>query len=410
MRTLPVLRGAALAAAAATIALTGCDGHAATTHHSAAVAPPAGTAATAGWRGSTLIGPAAQTWTSEFAATAADDTWSAWQSCGSCQATGQATPPRVEHWNGAGWSQLTVPRSVAADAAAAVTLGASSASNAWLVAPGKIVHWNGTSWQAEAIPAWATQGSAGVYKLAAAVFGPSSAWLFSLGRNASPTPYYAARDTGGHWVKVPLPGSPDEVSALSPDDIWVLGATAATAATNNPRTILMHWDGTRWSTVTAPAATAPGDVVVNNQDLVATGPHDAWLVRQTQHSNADGQPVITGAGLLHWDGSGWSQTAIPVPAQTGVGAMAQDGAGGLWLATAAPAPAYTQTFYHYAGGHWSRAAVPGTQTTVHGSTRVTLTGLAWIPGTRKLWAFGDMLTGDAAGATPSDGLILSQGQ
>ena len=290
MRTLPVLRSAALVAVAAAIALAGCDSHAATTHHSG-VAPPAGTAATGGWRGSKLIGPAAQTWTSEFAATAAGDAWSAWQPCSSCQGTGQATPPRVEHWNGTGWTQLTVPRALAADAASAVAVGASSASNAWLVAPGKIVRWNGASWQAERIPSWATQSGAGVYKLAAAVFGPGSAWLFSLGRNASPTPYYAARDDGGRWAKVPLPGSPDEVSALTPGDIWVLGATRATAATNNPRTILMHWDGTRWSTAAAPALPARGDVVVDNQDLVATGPRDAWLVRETQRSP---QKVTTG--------------------------------------------------------------------------------------------------------------------
>lgn len=207
-----------------------------------------------------------------------------------------------------------------------------------------------------------------------------------------------------------MPGSPDEVSALSPDDIWVLGATPASAATNNPRTILMHWDGTRWSTVTAPTVTVRGDVVVDDQDLTATGPHDAWLVREIQESNSDGQPVITAAVLLHWDGASWSKFAIPVPPQTGVSAMAQDGAGGLWLAAAAPAPAYTQTFYHYTGGHWARVAVPGTQATVHGSTRVTVAGLAWMPGTRRLWAFGDMLAGHDTGARPWEGLILSQGQ
>ncbi|HEX4062152.1 MAG TPA: hypothetical protein VHY58_14140 [Streptosporangiaceae bacterium] len=68
MRTLPVLRGAALAAVAAMITLTGCGGQAATVRHSA-MAPPAGTPATGGWHGVKLTGPAAQARTAGFAAT-----------------------------------------------------------------------------------------------------------------------------------------------------------------------------------------------------------------------------------------------------------------------------------------------------------------------------------------------------
>src|SRR5579875_1433496 len=290
MRTLPAVRGAALAAAAATIALTGCTSHAASDHHAivpaARASLPAGTAATGGWHGVTLIGPAAQAWTSQFAATAADDSWSTWQPCSSCQ----GTAPRVERWNGHAWATVPLPHRLATAAAAAVAVGASSASNAWLVAPGQVVRWNGGSWQAEPIPSWAVLGSAGVYKVAAAVFGPASAWLFSLDRNASPTPYYAARDDGGRWSKVPLPGAPEAVSALAPDDIWVLGATRASAATNNPSVILVHWNGTRWATVTAPTVRVPDRASVDNADLVATGPHDAWLVRQTQKPNSEGEP------------------------------------------------------------------------------------------------------------------------
>jgi hypothetical protein len=400
MRTLPVA-----VAAATMIVLTGCSGPAATAHHPAGtITPPAGSPPTDGWRGVQLIGTAAQSWSGSLVADAPGDAWSTWQSCTACQSAGRATVLRVEHWDGSRWAQVTVPPALAADAESAVAVGASSASNAWLVSPGHLLRWDGTAWQAQPVPSWVTLGSAGVYKVAAEVFGPGSAWVFSLDRNASPTPYYAARYTGGNWAKVALPGSPDEVSALSPDDIWVLGATRATAATNNPATILMHWDGTSWRTVAAPSVSVPGSVTVNDEDLVAAGPDDVWLVRETQVSNSDGQTVITSTYLLHWDGTSWTRVAAALPSQTSIDAMAQDGAGGLWLVGTSLLTGSGWSFYHYTGGHWVTVAVPG------GNTRVSLTGLSWIPGTDSLWAFGNMLTGNANSAAPWDGLILEQGR
>jgi hypothetical protein len=402
MRTLPVACGVAAAAAATAIALTGCSGPAATAHHPA-ITPPPGSAATGGWRGVELIGTAGQAWAGGLVADAPGDAWSTWQSCTACQSARRATLVRVEHWDGSRWAQVAVPRALAGAAGSAVAIGASSAGNAWLVGPGLVLRWDGSRWRAQPIPAWVTLGSAGVYKVAAEVFGPGSAWVFSLDRNSSPTPYYAARYTGGSWSKVGLPGSPDEVSALSPDDIWVLGATRATAATSNPATILMHWDGTSWSTVAAPTVSVSSAVTVNDEDLVAAGPDDVWLVRETQVSNSDGQTVITGTYLLHWDGTSWARVAAVLPAQTGVDAMAQDGAGGLWLAGSSVTGS-GWGLYHYTAGRWATAAVPG------GSARVSLTGLSWIPGTRSLWATGNLLTGDATSTAPWDGLILEQGR
>jgi hypothetical protein len=410
MRTLPVVCGAVVVAAAAaiTIALTVDGGHA-TTHRPTvpAASPPAGSAATDGWRGVQLIGTAGQAWAASLVADAPGDAWSTWQSCTACQSAQRATVVRVEHWDGSRWAQVEVPQALAGDAESAVAVGASSASNAWLVSPGRVLRWDGTGWQAQPIPSWVTLGSAGVYKVAAEVSGPDSAWVFSLDRNASPTPYYAARDTGGSWAKVALPGSPDEVSALSPDDIWVLGATRATAATNNPATILMHWNGTAWNTVAAPTVSVTAAVTVDDQDLVAAGPADVWLVRQTQESNSDGQTVITGSHLLHWNGTAWTQTTIAVPPQTSIDAMAQDGAGGLWLIGGSSVTGSESGLYHYTAGHWVTAAEPGGQASPGGNARVSLAGLSWIPGTHSLWAFGNMQTGN--GATPFDGLILKQG-
>jgi hypothetical protein len=370
-------------------------------------APPAGSAATGGWRGVAVIGAAAHAWTSQLVATGAADAWSYWASCAVCTAGQPSTTFRVEHWNGTAWAPVSVPQPLAATAGSAVALGASSASDAWLVAPGAVLRWDGTSWQRQPIPAWVTLGSAGLYKVSAAVFGPGAAWVFSLDRNAEKS-YYAARYNGRDWVKVALPGSPEQVSALAPDDIWVLGATPASAATANPVTILMHWNGTSWTSVPAPRDTVPAGTTVDNGELVATGPREAWLVRQEQRVGSDGQTVITGAYLLHWDGTSWARVSIGAPAQTIVEAMAADGQGGLWLAGVSAASISTGEFYHYSGGHWTQAAIPGG--TLNGTPRVGLSGgITAIPGTRSLWASGTMVTGAGTSATPSSGVILKQG-
>jgi hypothetical protein len=423
VRSIPSVRTAAGAATIAlALAVSACStGQHSATAHAASPRPggssaqaggspaaaPAGSAATGGWRGVAVVGAAAHAWTSQLVATGAGDAWSFWTSCTVCTVGQPATTFRVEHWDGTSWAQASVPQALAATAGSAVALGASSASNAWLVAPGAVLRWNGASWQRQPVPGWVTLGSAGLYKVSAAVFGPDSAWVFSLDRNAEKN-YYAARYNGRDWARVALPGSPEQVSALAPDDIWVLGATRATAASGNPATILMHWNGTSWTSVAAPGDAVPASTTVDNGELVATGPRDAWLVRQEQRVGSDGQTVVTGAYLLHWDGTSWAKVSIGAPAQTSIEAMAADGQGGLWLAglgVSSPSPG---EFLHYSGGHWTSAAIPGG--TLNGTPRVGLGGgITWIPGTRSLWASGTMVTGAATSATPSAGVILKQG-
>jgi hypothetical protein len=72
----------------------------------------------------------------------------------------------------------------------------------------------------------------------AAVFAPDNVWVFGL--DASP---YAARYNGRGWVKVRLPAAPDQVSAVSADDIWALRKNQA-----------WHWTGGKWAAGKIPSA------------------------------------------------------------------------------------------------------------------------------------------------------------
>lgn len=69
------------------------------------------------------------------------------------------------------------------------------------------------------------------------------------------------------------------------DDVWVVGSELG-----NDRSVLLHWDGSRWSPTTM-------DWGVDGQGALygigGTGPDDVW--------------AVGGFGLtMHWDGAAWS--------------------------------------------------------------------------------------------------------
>lgn len=97
--------------------------------------------------------------------------------------------------------------------------------------------------------------------------------------------------------------------------------------------------------------------------------------------------------------SGWAKVGFGAPVSQ-VYDMAQDGHGGLWLIDQGPAPAHHWYLDHLNAGHWTRYAVPA----VRGMSLRDLSGITWIPGTRSMWATGD-LAGPPNGRG-SSGLVL----
>ena len=167
-----------------------------------------------------------------------------------------------------------------------------------------------------------------------------------------------------------------QVSVLSEHDIWVLGYTIA--AKSKP--ILMHWNGKHWRTVAMPKVRVPANATESPADPVALGPADVW-VQQFIERGLQGAATLY---LLHWNGRSWHRVAIPSN-MSSVAYMTQDGHGGIWLAANGLKPQYRWYLYHL-NGKWTRESVPATK----GTTVLDLIGLSWIPGTRSVWATGNM--------------------
>jgi hypothetical protein len=119
--------------------------------------------------------------------------------------------------------------------------------------------------------------------------------------------------------------------------------------------------------------------------IAALGPQDAWASITTDQSK-----FVT--FLEHWDGTAWHRVKIPVAAGISTATpVVSDGHGGLWLALkGAASPGSRLLAGHYSGGHWTVTKMPTAGSDPDGDDDVSQ--LAWIPGTRSLWATEDVFT------------------
>jgi len=131
---------------------------------------------------------------------------------------------------------------------------------------------------------------------------------------------------GATWKIVPSPNPGTDsfsvlqaVSGTSPSDVWAVGVTHD--GTLPSRTLIQHWDGTGWSIVPSPS---PGLQLNELLGVVALSPSNAWAVGYREGTEATEATLET--LILHWDGARWSQ--VPSPS-VGTGANQLFGIGAI---------------------------------------------------------------------------------
>ena len=261
---------------------------------------------------------------------------------------GAVTKTMILHWDGTQWSQMISPSPGKAfntlDAVRVV-----SANDVWAVGSfgngsgatrSLIVHWNGTAWKRVKSPnpavvnnlSWVTSTSA------------TDVWAVGLvsstsalaGRVLRPGTDVAARTdprtfivhwNGTSWsqVRSPSPGVFDfleGVGATSTGNAWAVGTTSSNDTSF--QTLILHWNGTAWKRVTSPD---PGGPDMDNQlfGVATTATDTAWAVGSFNDSND-----VQQAFIARWDGSHWQQVQIPTSGDTsalfGVGASSSGNA------------------------------------------------------------------------------------
>jgi hypothetical protein len=169
-------------------------------------------------------------------------------------------------------------------------------------------HWNGATWSVVPTPDGGILNRLnGVAQLA-----PDDVWavgeFYNLGTQSYQT--LAEHWDGASWTIVPSPNvgtrydALRSVVALSPSDIWAVGATQTSGSTIRNLTLTEHWNGTAWTVV--PSPNRPQETSAWLLGVSAVSTNDVWAVGFDH----------TGALAEHWNGTSWSIVNTPNPASS----------------------------------------------------------------------------------------------
>ena len=135
------------------------------------------------------------------------------------------------------------------------------------------------------------------------------------------------------------------LSAVSADDLWTVG-TYYDQPSGRELPLAEHWNGRRFSTVTAPPASAGYN---GFQGVAAVGHADVWAVgyQTGQYDTYNRTPLIE-----HWNGTRWSVVDSPFKGLGELTGMAALSADDIWAVGFRSANPYGSLILHWNGGAW----------------------------------------------------------
>jgi hypothetical protein len=364
-----------------------------------AASGPSQAATTPGWRITATL-PGNNSGVDELAAAGAGSAWAAGSICANASCSRNTLV--VRHWNGKAWTLVSVPKAyVNSSAELGDSAVATASGTAWImnsVAAGAgnataVLHWTGRGWGATAkLPAIVTS---------AVATSATNAWaLGAAATSASSGVPYAAHFDGRKWSAVRVPVSGLRASATSAKNIWVAGFSTLSSS-GSPVLGIMHFNGKTWRTTPAPRLGLTAKQAAIPLGIAALSATSVWVAGIVVTTSSTGAPPK--AFLVHWNGTKWAAVKVPY-AGAELTVIAQDGHGGIWtgvmLLSSSPTPA--AYLAHYGNGAWTRVAVPAPRGDI-----AMPQALAWIPGTRSLWGFGEELPVNSTAA--AHGVILKYG-
>lgn len=273
----------------------------------------------------------------------------------------------IRHWDGSTWTWSSHPRSTYSSVFTGVS--ASAASDVWAVGSKDpdgtslrvtaTQHWDGSRWRdVDADPGQFTSEANGVDTRAG-----DDAWL--VGDYTTSGPGYLVALTehwdGKRWSQVPAAKtgqgcdvSLESVSAVAADDVWAAGSQFCSDGT---AALVEHWNGKRWSKVAVP--TPRGATETGLESITAISSNDVWAVGHSSEGQA-------GKNLtLHWNGARWSVVSSPNQGDTscdfGLSSVSGSGSSDVWASgTRSCSLGVTPEMLRWNGTRWSNVAIPAT--------------------------------------------------
>jgi hypothetical protein len=154
------------------------------------------------------------------------------------------------------------------------------------------------------------------------------------------------------------------VAAATTRSAWAVGS--AGPYSSHPKTLIVHWNGTRWARVPSPAGAVRGQL----WGVAATSASSAWAVGSTSTSGL----------ILRWNGARW--TRVPGPRITGgysLSGVAATSASSAWAVGSTGTATLT---LRWNGTSWKRVPSPnpGARGTFLSSVTATSARNAWAVG------------------------------
>ena len=189
-------------------------------------------------------------------------------------------------------------------------------------------------------------------------------------------------------------GTLSSVSANSATDAWAVGSHG-NPTTQATETLALHWNGTKWSTVSSPnpgGTTSSSDFSSLN-GVSADSATDAWAVGLYYNPTTRAGETLA----LHWNGTKWSKVASPNPGGTtsssdfnflgGVSANSATDAWAVGYFTNPTTSATESLALHWNGTKWSTVSSPNPGGTTSSSDFSSLNGVSANSAT-DAWAVG----------------------
>lgn len=255
-----------------------------------------------------------------------------------------------------------------------------------------IEHWDGAAWTVMPSP---NVGTVGTSLTAVVALAANDAWAVGAAGNdySGRTSVVVLHWDGSTWqvVTAPAPSSSSSLSglvALAADNIWAVGRYS----NGTDLTLIEHWNGTIWSQVASPNSSGSN----NRNDLTAVSAQaagDVWAVG----SYFDAALAVSRTLIEHWDGSAWTIVPSPSPRSQGNGlsAVTVISLGDVWAAGSGTDSGdfYAHaTLLHWNGTAWTVATAPNTSP--DGETPAGISGAA----AGDVWAAGTSGYGSTAGS------------
>lgn len=176
----------------------------------------------------------------------------------------------VEHWDGSAWSVASVPATEATAAASLNALAVLSPTNIWAVGS-QVVNPNGT-------------------KSALILHYDGMAWSVAANQVSVPSNFTS--------------NGLSSITAVGPNDIWAVGNVSDNLSLTQP--LIQHWNGTTWTRVPAPARPA-GISHFGLSSVAAVSSGDVFAVGSLDHEDLSGSQ----SWVVHWNGTSWSTVSAP---------------------------------------------------------------------------------------------------